>query len=356
MRLTLAALIFLIASASAEIVSVAHPDVMAERGQTIVWTAAMQAAFDRLIGAKASMHFEKVTPDNPLIDRMRAFRWDETKTLPKDGWFALSGRATPALAKEATTAWRNMAGSNEPEIKFSDAPGTLAAVVGISRDFQFRKAFKPSADTGLMWKGEPEPLKFFGIRSTEAGDYAENVRVLAWHPVKRMQALQLMAKEGDDTMVLYMPEEAQNMLEAVTWVKAWRNEWDKQRGDGLSWDDPRLHEKDDLRIPEIDLDAEASLADSFAGAIQFKGVSIPYRVGRADTMTRLQVDATGVKFSSKAEMGVDPFGDLPPPPQPKPRRFWFDKPFFLFLWRDGADLPYAAVWFGDTSSFKSMEL
>lgn len=354
MRSALLALVSLTVSASAEIVSVPHPDVMVAPGQTVVWTAAMQAAFDRLIGSKASMKFEKVTPDNSLMDRMRAFQWDESKTLPKDGWFALSGPATPELAEKATTAWRKMAGANEPAIKFSDADGNLAAVVGISRDFQFKKAFKPSTDTGLMWRGSPEPLKFFGIRSTEAGDYAANVRVLAWHPAKRMQALQLMAKEGDDTMVLYMPEEPQNMLEAVTWVQAWRDEWDKRKGDGLSWDDLRLHEEDDLRIPEIDLDAEASLADSFAGLIQFKGESIPYQVGRADTMTRLQVDATGVKFSSKAEMGMG-FGGLPPTPQPRPRRFWFDKPFFLFLWRDGADLPYAGVWFGDTSSFKSME-
>jgi hypothetical protein len=347
-------MVFLTAWASAEIVSVPHPDVMAAPGQTIVWTAALQAAFDRLIGPKASMKFEKVTPDNSLIDQMRAFRWDETKTLPKDGWFALSGPATPELATEATTAWRKMAGSNEPEIKFSDAPGTLAAVVGISRDFQFRKAFKPSTDTGLMWRGSPEPLKFFGIRSTEAGNYADAVRVLAWHPAKRIQALQLMPKEGDDTMILYMPEESQTMLEAVTWVHAWRKEWETRKGDGLSWDDPRLHVEDDLRIPEIDLDARASLAESFAGVIQFKGESVPYRVDRAVTMTRLQVDATGVKFSSKAEMEMQPFGDLPPTPQPKPRRFWFDKPFFLFLWRDGADLPYAGVWFGDTSSFKIM--
>ena len=33
-----------------------------------------------------------------------------------------------------------------------------------------------------------------------------------------------------------------------------------------------------------------------------------------------------------------------------PRRFVFDRPFFIFLWRDKAEWPYFGAWIGDSSA------
>jgi hypothetical protein len=55
-----------------------------------------------------------------------------------------------------------------------------------------------------------------------------------------------------------------------------------------------------------------------------------------------------VETSSEA----DPFGA--PPPKPVPRRFIYDRPFFVFLWREHAEWPYLGVWIGDASALHGM--
>jgi hypothetical protein len=48
---------------------------------------------------------------------------------------------------------------------------------------------------------------------------------------------------------------------------------------------------------------------------------------------------------------VEPFAGGPPPNVP--RRFVYDRPFFLFLWRDQAEWPYFGAWIGDDSAMQA---
>jgi hypothetical protein len=38
-----------------------------------------------------------------------------------------------------------------------------------------------------------------------------------------------------------------------------------------------------------------------------------------------------------------------------PRRFLYDRPFFVFLWREGAEWPYFGAWIGDESSLEPFQ-
>jgi hypothetical protein len=330
----------------AEIGIVPHPGVDCSSGQTTVWTGALQSAFDRMLGSKSSKTLDRVEPPNPLVTRMAGFSWKENAVLPKDGWFAVTGDASEKLADEANQKWQALAGEGPKPFKYNGVAGGRAAYVGMKRDFLFRKAFSPSGESRLSWGPEKKPVRFFGARGEAAEDYAGSVRVLAFRPSERCMALQLLAKVGDDSLVLYQPAEAQPMIEAMRWVKTWRDGWDRHEGDELGWDDKTLHQADDLRVPEISLKAHADFRDDFKGAIWFKDSKIPSEVSQAVTDMKLEVDGLGVKFESTAEMEVDPFASGGP--TAVPRKFWFDRPFFAFLWRDGAEWPYAAVWFGSS--------
>jgi hypothetical protein len=339
-------LLLLIAGAlRAEIGIVAHPGVDCSAGTTTVWTGAMQAAFDRMLGAKSSMTLERVVPPNPLVDKMAGFSWKESAVLPKDGWFAVTGDASEKLVDEANQKWQVLAGAGPLPFKYNGSSGGRAAYVGMKRDFLFKLAFSPSGASRLSWGPEKTPVRFFGARGGVAGDYSESVRVLAYRPIERCMALQLLAKMGDDTLVLYQPAEAQPMIEAMRWVKTWRQGWDKHEGENLDWNDKVLHQMDDLRVPEISLKGHADFGNDFKGEYLFKDAKLPYRVTQAATDMKLEVDGVGVKFEATAEMDVLAFGSSERK-SPVPRKFWFDRPFFAFLWRDGAEWPYAAVWFG----------
>lgn len=326
---------------------VPHPEVTCTNDQTLVWTAAMQASFDRLMGSKASMRLQSVDPPNPIIERMNAFEWKEADVLPTDGWFAVAGESGQALADKATVAWRKLAGPDATPFEPSPSAG-LTAYAGIKRDFSFTKAFKPSHQQRLPWGDARTPVKFFGANGTSSEDYASSVRVLAYRPFERAMALQFTAKHGDDTLVLYMPREPQSMLEAMRWTQTWRNAWNTKAGAELAWDDKFLHRGDDLRVPEIDLKLAADLTASFAGTLRFKKNPQLWLVNQAKSDVRLSIDATGVKFQATASMSMVPFSVEPA--KPYPRKFWFDRPFFVFLWRDGAPWPYAAVWCGDDAA------
>ena len=101
---------------------------------------------------------------------------------------------------------------------------------------------------------------------------------------------------------------------------------------------------------DIDLTKIQSLFQGFHEAsTPDKDSSSPWRVGKAETDGSLEVDAKGVKFQATASMSA--FGGAPEPePKSIPRRFWFDRPFFLFLWRDAAEWPYAGVWLGSAEA------
>lgn len=307
----------------------------------------MQLAADRIVGSKSGRTLERVSPPNPALEAIAKFQWNETAVLPETGWFVEAGPATEALAARATEKWRALAGPKAPAFRVMGSGE--AAFAGIKRDFVFRQAFARASGLKLPWGNEKEPVSFFGTRDERSGRHSE-VRVLMHKPADRSYALQFPAQEGDDTLVLYLPAKIPAMQTAMEEVRKWRSEWPKESG-GPNAQDPRLHAKDDLRVPVVDLTSEGDLMTQFAGLIYFKGESMPWRIVQAKSSMQLNVDEQGVKFAATATLEGEPFAEAPKKVVPQPRWFWFDRPFFLFLWRDGAEWPYAGVWFGAADHF-----
>jgi hypothetical protein len=334
-----------IGRAAADIV--AHPDVPCNPGEVRIWTAAMQLAADRIVGSKSGRTLERVSPPNPNLDAVAKFQWDETAVLPETGWFVEAGPATEALAARATEKWRMLAGPKAPA--FRVVGSGEAAFAGIKRDFVFRRAFARAGELKLPWGKEKTPVSFFGTCEERSERHSE-VRVLMYQPAERAYALQFPAKEGDDTLVLYLPSETATLKAAMEDVRKWRSEWPRESG-GPNAQDPRLHARDDLRVPVIDLTCEGDLGMQFAGSIYFKGERVPWKIVQAKSSMQLNVDEKGVKFAATATMEAAPFSEAPKKVVPHPRWFWFDRPFFLFLWRDGAEWPYTGVWFGAADHF-----
>lgn len=71
---------------------------------------------------------------------------------------------------------------------------------------------------------------------------------------------------------------------------------------------------------------------------------------RAEQVTRFNLHERGAELRVEVSGGADPFGGPPPPP---PRRFAYDRPFFVFLWRDEAEWPYFGAWVGDATTLKA---
>lgn len=183
-----------ICSAHADISVVAHPDAACEPKHTLVWTDAIQSAFDRVIGEKAPKKFLKVAPPNLLFDNLRAFKWQEAEVLPKDGWFAVSGESSPNLALQSNTQWRALTGMVDNPFRNPPGPG-LVAYVGLNRDFIFKKEFIAGQKNRLEWGTDKTPVQFFGVNDWDSASYTEGVRVLGYMPATGQTALQLLSQE-----------------------------------------------------------------------------------------------------------------------------------------------------------------
>lgn len=182
--------------------------------------------------------------------------------------------------------------------------------------FEFKRAMLVAEVWQLPWcNGNAMP--FFGARLTACAAYDDTIRVLYYRHRSRACALRLMGVKEDESIVLYLPEESQSMTEALAWVKTW-----SQRPAEAVWGRDRdlLGPLDDVRIPKVAL--------------------------RVPSAFSFLMDGTGRPFEPRPIPqiihGFTPF---------RPSRYWFDRPFFLFLWKKKSDQPHAGIWFGDTSGF-----
>jgi hypothetical protein len=333
----------------AEITLAPTTAVECQEGETLVWSAA----------AKATL--KETNEKDPAAPR------DARSILPKEGWFGLFGKDSGKLSDAATKEWRGLVGQQAPPFVISGQSTSKndgMGASGIHRNFSFRYAFLSSGITPLSWRSTGEKLPFFGARSDVSEDYRTSVRVLAYRPSQGVQALEFLPETGDDSLILYIPNGDQRMDEAIQWVRTWRAQWSDptktytewakthsieeihmmiEHSEKFEWNDGALHAGDDLRIPRIQMNR------LFHSNVPAEGS------GSNATVTGVSFNAD--QSGGNAEPPISTFG----PPHTCtsvhrfPRRFWFDRPFFLFLWREKADHPYMGVWFGNTSSFKIIE-
>jgi hypothetical protein len=119
--------------------------------------------------------------------------------------------------------------------------------------------------------------------------------------------------------------------------------------------DPDLHALDDVRIPVLKLESNYDFRPQLDSTRSFGKAGDPWRIFMAKQLVKFQLTEKGAKIRVKVETGVEPFGGAPPSSRIEPRRFHYDRPFFVFLWRKGAGWPYFGVWIGDASAMERFE-
>lgn len=342
------------AASAADLPAVAHPEEEFSHKQTVVWTPLFQAAWDRMNKDLGGPPI-KVDPPNRLMTTLDSFEWKADEVMPKDRWKVWSGEATAKFVEEANREAAALTGEEKgPFVGIAEGesnPGARLVLALLDRELNFKKAFHRSATTPLAFKdgaGKETSVQFFGARGDGAGDFAGSVGILFKGDASH--AVQLGAA-GDESVVLYMPTEEESFTLACGRVRAWQQ--DRMSGEYGSAEDPKLHPKDDLRIPYVKLSQLIDFTPLLAGARTYQESATPWRVVKALQQVDFQMTEKGAKVKAKVEVGAEPFGEAPPPPKYVPRSFVYDKPFFVFLWRDGADWPYFAAWVGDASSLEA---
>jgi hypothetical protein len=110
------------------------------------------------------------------------------------------------------------------------------------------------------------------------------------------------------------------------------------------WHDrPSITNTESLEVPVIDLQLEKQF-DELLGARIVQNGKLLGEVSTAEQSLKLRLDRRGTKLISKARVGLTIQEDGYDPPPKVPRKFVFDRPFFLALLERDAEEPYFLAW------------
>jgi hypothetical protein len=282
-----------------------------------------------------------------------SFKWQPDQVMPSGSWKTWSGPATQDFLKqvnrEAATITKEAQG---PFTLMQENPANRAAFGLLDREVVFTREFFRSRKAQLNFRtnGEEKPVSFFGVRGETSGEMGACVRVLAYRPIDHSHAIQIQCKEADDTVILYLPPKPQDFTTACAWLRTWRKQSNPDNNRTNEWDDPILHRSDAISIPYIELESNADLTSRLTG-LRYHG-NTPWLITRAEQFTRLELHEKGARVRAEVSIEAEPFAG---PPPVFPRQFIYDRPFFVFLWRDGAEWPYFGAWIGDDSALQKFE-
>ncbi len=335
---------------SHEIQSIAHPAEDFPADRTVVWSPIFQAAWDRMNQELGGPPY-KVEPPNVLMAGLDAFAWDANRDLPAGGWKVWSGQPTPEFLELANREAAQMTGEEEGPFTLPPLPPDiplLAVLALLNRNPAFEAEFHPDPISLRFHTaaGESQTVRCFGTGNTSLSYYSKPVRILHYGADSKALSIAVRKDGGEadsgESVVLYQPPQRESFQAAWTKVQLWFREG--LCGERGSEADPRLHSGDQLCIPYLDLEADSNLGPRLGGARYHQGFENPWEILGAWMRTKFKMNEKGVELRVIVEL----LGGSWSRPVPNvPRDLRFNRPFFVFLCRDGAEWPYFGAWIGD---------
>ncbi|MBX3740732.1 MAG: hypothetical protein KF712_07065 [Akkermansiaceae bacterium] len=329
---------------AAEISAVPHPTAPIDAKRTVVWSPLFQATWDQIKTETGPLL--SVSPENEMISRLEAFKWNAAATMPGGSWKTWSGPATPEFLATVNREAAALAGDPEGPFRIDDnpPPGRLMAFGLLDHEVEFFRELARAKSIPLKFQAEGQETEvcFFGAR-----DEHPAIRVLSWQPAERSHAVQIRCKDADDSVILYLPSAASDFGTASLKIRAMleRKEADIPESELVQY----LYKGDQIRIPYLTLESKAEFSGQLGGLIDFermKGMTII----QASQLTRFKLHEKSARVRSETTNAADPFGG---PPEPKPpRAFLYDRPFFVFMWKKDAAWPYFGAWIGDSAGME----
>ncbi len=284
----------------------------------LVWNEFM----DKVTGGK-KVEFEGGNP--PIADELNK-RLYTKDILSEKSYFIAQGKATKSLRKHIEKSIKK---------KFNEKSDILANIVWndktylfyamLKKDFTFLTPFdRLDAD---KFNNSEESYKFFGVTKHSKKKVKENVKVL-FYTNENEYAVKLLTNENEEVILFRTDKE--DTLE-------------NHYADVLNKaDEDKMGNKDELKVPDLNVDKLISYSELCNKKI--KGTNIV--ITQALQTIKFKMDNKGGSLKSEAAIAVMRTAFTPDPN--KPKYFYFDKPFVLFLLEKGKEAPYFAMTVKDT--------
>lgn len=331
---------------SAETTSIPHPASPFDHNHTVQWSPLFQCTWDQI--KKETGPFVQVTPENELVSQLEAFKWDPVQTMSAASWKIWVGPATTDFVEKTNRDAQQFTNDEHHLFHLEHVnPGGIAAFGILRHHSEFKHELFRSKTRSLPFKaGNTEAeVEFFGTK-----DDAPGITILSWHPEKQSHAIQIHNKDTTSSVILFLPDSQLNFQESIQQVRELLTK--KPDGSIVDQGGSMLLTGEDVRVPILSLNSLNNYKNELSGLIDFQNRQ-QMEINQASQAIQFKLDESGASVRSKTDIGAVPFGELPKPKSP--RSFVYDRPFYVFLWRNDAAWPYYGAWIGDASGMTLLD-
>lgn len=295
--------------------------------QNRVWVGTFQLVWndfmDNIVKAPVKFTDEKSTLANEL--NKQKFKAD---MLNPDTYYKTYGAITPELKVQIETALKEKFNETSDilgNINWTPGPEKYLVYAMLKKDFKFLTAFdklKPARFANTKGK-----VDYFGIDKNSESILRQTVRVLFYNSEDDF-ALSIRT-DGEDVIYLYRTSEDK------PFDKLYSDMHVKQAGYiGTS----TFNKFDTMKVPNVSLYKMQSYPELCNKPIKDTKMMITDAMQTVD----FKMDNEGVKLKSEAAIATA-MSARPNMEVPKPRQFYLDDTFVLFLQESGKKLPYFAL-------------
>ena len=287
-----------------------------------MWVGTFQLVWNELCDKIVKGPVEFVNGNPPIADELNKKEFTK-EMLSEKSYYIACDKKSPALKRKIERdIWRKFREKSDILDKFDwkKTKDSYFIYTMLVKNFEFVTPFTKLANA--PFDSSSDKYKFFGVKASSPKNQKNNIKVL-FHNSNDEYAVSLKTKNNED-VILYRTD-ADDSFKNI-YKKIEKNTKPNER----------FEDEDSLKVPFIKIDKEFSY-DELTGQ-EIKNTDRLY-IAKALQTVKFDMDNKGGKLKSEAAMDIMKMS-LPLPP---PRRFDFDKKFYLFMKESDKNQPYFAL-------------
>lgn len=304
-----------------------------------IWVGTFQLVWNDLMDGIVKGPVEFKGKKSKLAEELNAQSFTK-EMISENSYYTKYGETSPELRETIEKAIKEKFDETSDvlnSVDWAPGPNKYTAYAMLKKDFKFLTAFD-KLKMERFGKNK-EKVQYFGINKKSDKILDKTVHVMFYNSSKDFAVV--IYTQTDDVLYLYRTKDDKTFdkLYSDMFIKRAQYEGNSD-----------FTEKDELKVPNIGLYKEQSF-DELCNR-EIKGTNM--MLDKALETVEFKMDNEGVKLKSEAIIATKMSAMLPEK-KLKPRKFYFDDTFVIFLQEQGKDKPYFAMRVNDAAAINKTE-
>lgn len=304
-----------------------------------IWVGTFQLVWNDLMDGIVKGPVEFKGKKSKLAEELNAQSFTK-EMISENSYYTKYGETSPELREIIEKAIKEKFDETSDvlnSVDWTPGPNKYTAYAMLKKDFKFLTAFD-KLKMERFGKNK-EKVQYFGINKKSDKILDKTVHVMFYNSSKDFAVV--IYTQTDDVLYLYRTKDDKTFdkLYSDMFIKRAQYEGNSD-----------FTEKDELKVPNIGLYKEQSF-DELCNR-EIKGTNM--MLDKALETVEFKMDNEGVKLKSEAIIATKMSAMLPEK-NLKPRKFYFDDTFVIFLQEQGKDKPYFAMRVNDVAAINKTE-